>query len=80
MVNQLVGFYIDKRTEIYKDPKWVLFLEKKADEYQQKFADSENKLRIFREETKIVSFDEQRTMLLNQSRIWLVTSTIRLTR
>ena len=52
VVNQLVGFYIDKRTEIYKDPKSVLFLEKKADEYQQKFADSENKLRIFREETK----------------------------
>ncbi|MGA2939606.1 MAG: hypothetical protein ABSF52_21255 [Syntrophobacteraceae bacterium] len=66
VVNQLVGFYIDKRREIYKDPKSVLFLEKKADEFRQKLADSENRLRIFREETKIVSFDEQRTMLLSQ--------------
>ena len=66
VVNQLVGFYIDKRREIYKDPKSVLFLEKKADEFRQKLADSENRLRIFREETRIVSFDEQRTLLLNQ--------------
>jgi uncharacterized protein involved in exopolysaccharide biosynthesis len=66
VVNQLVGFYIDKRREIYKDPKSVLFLEKKADEFRQKLAESENRLRIFREETKIVSFDEQRTLLLNQ--------------
>ncbi len=66
VVNQLVGFYIEKRREIYKDPKSVLFLEKKAEEFRQKLADSENRLRIFREETKIVAFDEQRTMLLNQ--------------
>ncbi len=66
VVNLLVGFYIDKRREIYKDPKSVLFLEKKADEFRQKLADSENRLKIFREETKIVAFDEQRTMLLNR--------------
>jgi uncharacterized protein involved in exopolysaccharide biosynthesis len=66
VVNQLVGFYIDKRSEIYKDPKSVLFLEKKADEFRQKLADAENRLKMFREETKIVSFDEQRTILLKQ--------------
>jgi len=66
VVNQLVSFYIDKRSEIYKDPKSVLFLEKKADEFRQKLADAENRMKTFREETKIVSFDEQRTMLLKQ--------------
>ena len=66
VVNQLVSFYIDKRSELYKDPKSVLFLEKKAEEYRQKLADAENRLKAFREETKIVAFDEQRTQLLNQ--------------
>lgn len=66
VVNQLVNNYIERRTEIYKDPKSVLFLEKKTEEYRQKIAESENKLRAFREETKIISFDEQRTALLNQ--------------
>jgi polysaccharide biosynthesis protein PslE len=66
VVNQLVSFYIEKRSEIYKDPKSVLFLEKKADEFRQKLADAENRMKTFREETKIVSFDEQRTMLLKQ--------------
>jgi uncharacterized protein involved in exopolysaccharide biosynthesis len=66
VVNQLVSFYIDKRSEIYKDPKSVLFLEKKAEEYRQKLADAENRLKAFREETKIIAFDEQRTGLLNQ--------------
>ncbi|MGA2403211.1 MAG: GNVR domain-containing protein [Syntrophobacteraceae bacterium] len=66
VVNQLVNYYIDKRTEIYKDPKSVLFLEKKADEYRQKLVESEDRLKAFREETGIVSFDDQRAMLLKQ--------------
>jgi uncharacterized protein involved in exopolysaccharide biosynthesis len=66
VVNQLVNFYIDKRSEIYRDPKSILFLEKKTEEYRQKLAESEGRLKAFRDETKIVSFDEQRTMLLKQ--------------
>ena len=66
VINQLVSFYIDKRSELYKDPKSVLFLEKKAEEYRQKLAEAETRLKSFREETKIIAFDEQRTMLLNQ--------------
>jgi len=66
VVNQLVSFYIDKRTEIYKDPKSVLFLEKKTDEYRQKLGESEERLKAFRDETKIVSFDEERDMLLKR--------------
>jgi len=65
-LNQLVAFYIDKRSELYKDPKSILFMEKKSEEYRQKLAEAENRLKAFREETKIVAFDEQRTQLLNQ--------------
>ncbi len=66
VVNQLVNYYIDKRTEIYRDPKSVLFLEKKADEYRQKLVESEGRLKAFSEETGIVSFDDQRNMFLKQ--------------
>ncbi len=66
VVNLLVSYYIDKRTDIYKDPKAVLFLEKKADEYRQKLLESEDRLKAFRQETKIVSFDEERDMLLKR--------------
>lgn len=66
VVNQLVTFYIDKRADIYKDPKSVLFLEKKADEYKQKLMDSEERLKAFREETKIIALEEQRSILLNR--------------
>jgi len=66
VVNQLVGAYIERRNEIYKDPKSAIFLEKKAEEYARKLAESEQLLKRFRGETKIVSFDEQRAILLKQ--------------
>ena len=66
VVNQIVNNYIDKRGDIYKDPKSILFLERKADEFRQKLAESEDRLKAFREETKIVSFDEQRGILLRE--------------
>lgn len=66
IVNSLVGFYIDKRTEVYRDPKSIMFLDKKTEEYRQKLADSENKLKAFKDQYHIVSFEEQRTALLNQ--------------
>lgn len=73
VVNTLVNFYIDKRTEVYRDPKTVMFLDKKTEEYRQKVADAENKLQAFKDQTNIVSFDEQRTALLTQ-RVNLTTS------
>jgi polysaccharide biosynthesis protein PslE len=72
-VNSLVNLYIDKRTEVYRDPKTVMFLDKKTEEYRQKVADAENKLKAFKDSTNIVSFDDQRTALLTQ-RVNLVTS------
>lgn len=65
-VNQLVRTHIDRRTEFYKDPKSVLFLEKKAEEFRQKLADAESRLQAFRGENKIIAFDEQRSILLKQ--------------
>ncbi|MEN6484384.1 MAG: Wzz/FepE/Etk N-terminal domain-containing protein [Syntrophobacteraceae bacterium] len=66
LVNRLVASYIDKRTDVYKNPKSVLYLDKKAEEFRQKLADAENRLKTFREQNQIVSFDEQRGMLLKQ--------------
>lgn len=66
VVNQLVSIYIDKRSEIFSDPKSALFLQQKADEYAQKLTASENRLKTFRNETKIVSFEEQRRLLVDQ--------------
>lgn len=66
VVNQLVNFHIERRNEIFKDPKSVIFLQKKLDEYTQKLADAEKKLMTFKNDTQIVSFDDQRKLLLNQ--------------
>lgn len=65
-VNQLVRTHIDRRTEFYKDPKSVLFLEKKSEEFRQKLADAESRLQAFRGDNKIIAFDEQRSILLKQ--------------
>ena len=66
VVNNLVNLYIDKRTEVYRDPKSIMFLDKKTEEYRQKLADAENKLKAFKDQIQIVSFDDQRTALLTQ--------------
>ncbi len=66
VVNQLVGDYIDKRGEIYKDPKSALFLQNKVDYYRQKLAQSLDNMKAFSERTKIYAFDQQRKMLLEQ--------------
>ncbi len=66
VVNQLVSAYIDKRSEIYKDPKSALFLQNKADFYRQKLAESMNNLKSFSDRTKIIAFDQQRKMLVTR--------------
>ncbi len=66
VVNQLVSDYIEKRGEVYKDPKSSLFLQNKVDYYQQKLKESLNDMRVFSERTKIMDFDQQRKMLLDQ--------------
>lgn len=66
VVNQLVNDYIDKRGDIYKDPKSALFLQNKVDYYRQALAESLNNLKVFSERTKIIDFDQQRDILLKQ--------------
>jgi uncharacterized protein involved in exopolysaccharide biosynthesis len=65
-LNSLVAFYLEKRIEAYKDPKSAMFLEKKAEEYRQKVQEAESRLKSFQEEAGIISYEEQRTILLNQ--------------
>ncbi|MDR3570200.1 MAG: hypothetical protein P4L43_19410 [Syntrophobacteraceae bacterium] len=69
VVNQLVSAYIEKRSEIYKDPKSALFLQTKVDFYRQKLAESQNNLKAFSERTKIIAFDQQRKMLVERRSI-----------
>lgn len=66
VVNNLVNLYIDKRTEVYRDPKSIMFLDKKTEEYRRNLAESENKLKVFKDQIEIVSFDDQRTALITQ--------------
>ncbi len=68
VVNELVNYYIDKRDDTYRNPKVLLFLEQKTDEYRQKFAGAEDKFKAFQDQSKITSFEEQRGFLLNKRR------------
>jgi len=65
-LNQLIFFYGVKRLEIFKDPKSILFLEKKVAEYRQDLQGTEDDLESFKQQTKVYSLDEQRSLLLNQ--------------
>ena len=65
-LNQLIFFYGVKRLEIFKDPKSILFLEKKVAEYRQNLQGTEDELESFKQQTKVYSLDEQRSLLLNQ--------------
>ena len=64
----MVNYYIDKRGDTYRNPKVFLFLEQKTEEYKQKLAEAESKLKAFQDQSKIISFDEQRSFLLNRQR------------
>ena len=68
VVNQLVGYYIDKRGDYYRNPKAFLFLEQKTEEYKQKLAEAEAKLQSFQDQTQIISFDDHRSFLLTKQR------------
>ena len=66
---ELVNYYIDKRGDTYRNPKVFLFLQQKtAEEYRQKLAKAESKLKAFQDQSKIISFDEQRDFLLKRQR------------
>ncbi|MGO9557126.1 MAG: GumC family protein [Syntrophobacteraceae bacterium] len=68
VVNELVNDYMDKRGDTYRNPKVFLFLDQKTGEYRQKLAEAQSKLKAFQDQSGIVSFDEQRTFLLNRQR------------
>lgn len=69
VVNDMVASYIDKRADTYRNPKVLQFLNQKTGEYKQKLAEAESKLKVFKDQTNVISFDEQRTILLNKQRL-----------
>ncbi len=68
VVSELVNYYMDKRGDTYRNPKAFLFLERKTEEYRQKLAEAESGLKAFQDQSKIISFDEQRSFLLTKQR------------
>ncbi len=66
VVNELVRDYIDKRREIYQDPQSAQFLQNKVYYYRKKFSEALNNMKAFSEKTKIIAFDQQRSMLLER--------------
>jgi uncharacterized protein involved in exopolysaccharide biosynthesis len=68
IVNEMVNYYIDKRGDTYRNPKVILFLEQKTEEYRKKRAETESKLKAFQDQSQIISFDEHRSFLLNKQR------------
>lgn len=66
VVYQLIYYYGAKRIEIFKDPKSILFLEKKAAEYQQKLRETEDEMAAFKQKNEVFALGEQLTMLLQR--------------
>ena len=66
VVNQLVRNYIEKRGEIYKDPKSAQYLQSKVDYYRQRLLEAQNDMKAFSESTRIIAFDQQRRMVLER--------------
>ncbi|HAA03493.1 MAG TPA: hypothetical protein DCE18_09000 [Syntrophobacteraceae bacterium] len=65
-LNQLIYFYEEKRREVYKDPKSILFLEKQSAEYRQRLKKSEDELEVYKQQNQVYSLYEQRSALLQQ--------------
>ena len=66
VVNTLVGFYLEKRLEAYKDPRSIGFLESKAIELRYKVEKAEEKLKEFKQGSKIVSYEQEKSFLVTQ--------------
>jgi uncharacterized protein involved in exopolysaccharide biosynthesis len=65
-LNRMIDFYTVKRLDIFKDPKSIMFMEKKVSEYRQKLKSSEDQLEAYKQENQVYSLDEQRTLLLSR--------------
>jgi uncharacterized protein involved in exopolysaccharide biosynthesis len=67
-INELVDCYMDKRGDTYRNPRALLFLEQKTEEYRKQLSEAEAGLKAFQGQSKIISFVEQRDFLLNRQR------------
>lgn len=64
-LEQLIGFYKEKRLEVFSSPD-PSALERQLAVYQERLAQSENDLEAFKQQGEVYSLDEQRSLLLNQ--------------
>jgi uncharacterized protein involved in exopolysaccharide biosynthesis len=65
VVNTLVRFYKEKHLEVNSDPQ-SSFLETQLAEYDQKLKQSETNMERFKQDNRVYSLDEQRSLLLKQ--------------
>lgn len=66
VLDKLVYYYSAKRLEVFKDPKSILFLEKKAAEYLENLRKTENDIEAYKQQNQVYSHSEQLTLLLGQ--------------
>ncbi len=66
VLDKLVYFYGAKRLEVFKDPKSILFLEKKVAEYLENLRKTENDIEAYKQQNQVYSHGEQLTLLLGQ--------------
>ena len=64
-VNLLVDFFKEKHLQVFSDPR-SSFLEQQLVTYEQKLKESENNLESFKQQHRVSSLDEQRSLLLKQ--------------
>jgi len=64
-VNILVDLFKEKHLEVFSGPKYAM-VQAQLDQYRQKLDKSEQNLKDYKQQNKVFSLNEQRTLLLNQ--------------
>lgn len=64
-LNLLVDYYKEKHLQVFSEPQ-SSFLEQQREAYSQKLRQAENNLEGFKQDNKVYSLEEQRTLLLRQ--------------
>jgi uncharacterized protein involved in exopolysaccharide biosynthesis len=64
-VNLLVDYYKEKHLQVFSDPQ-SSFLEKQLAEHETKLKESERRMEAFKQENRIFSLEERRSLLLTQ--------------
>ena len=66
VTNRLAENYIDYHLQIHRTPQIGSFLENQTNMLKNKYLESEEQLKKLKEQNKIISLQEERTLILNQ--------------